>query len=306
MPSVIAVNIWKGIPFYTMLLLAGLKAIDREQYEAAEVDGADAVARFRHITLPGLKYVIIVTVLLSTISTFNTFGLVYLMTGGGPGGATRLYSILAYEKAIVGLRFGPGAATAFSMAPVLALFILVLARFMRHDPASRTDETRVDRAFGWVGSGLGVVLDLIFWPFEQLSRGIVGLFGADQRRASRPADLRLRARSRCSSARSASSWAWSAARAADAAAAVLRAVPVLLDYHHVVQDRSADPAVSVDLLAEPWTLEQFQTLLTKTPYLTLVPQYGDCGGIQHGGLGCARGAGRLRAGAAQVRWAPMR
>ncbi|MEP7189649.1 MAG: sugar ABC transporter permease, partial [Roseiflexaceae bacterium] len=128
MPSVIAVNIWKGIPFYTLLLLAGLKAIDREQYEAAEVDGADAVKRFRHITLPGLKYVLIVTVLLSTISTFNTFGLVYLMTGGGPGGATRLYSILAYEKAIVGLRFGPGAATAFSLAPVLALFILVLAR----------------------------------------------------------------------------------------------------------------------------------------------------------------------------------
>src|SRR6185295_6276406 len=55
-----------------------------------------------------------------------TFGLVYLMTGGGPGGATRLYSILAYERAIVGLRFGPGAAVAFSMAPVLAIFILLL------------------------------------------------------------------------------------------------------------------------------------------------------------------------------------
>src|SRR6266496_5743794 len=131
MPSVIAVNIWKGIPFYTILLLAGLKAIDRELYEAAEVDGADAVKRFRHITLPGLKYVILVTVLLSTISTFNTFGLVYLMTGGGPGGATRLYSILAYEKAIVGLRFGPGAATAFSMAPIMALIIFILARVMQ-------------------------------------------------------------------------------------------------------------------------------------------------------------------------------
>src|SRR6185503_13833113 len=127
MPSVIAVNIWKGIPFFTMLLLAGLKAIDRELYEAAEVDGASGVDQFRHITLPGLKYVIAVTVLLSTIMTFNTFGLVYLMTGGGPGGATRLYSILAYEKAILGLRFGPGAAVAFSMAPALALVILVLA-----------------------------------------------------------------------------------------------------------------------------------------------------------------------------------
>ena len=117
MPSVIAVNVWKGIPFYTILLLAGLKAIDREQYEAAEVDGAGPIQRFRHITLPGLRYVIAVTVLLSTIMTFNTFGLIYLMTGGGPGGATRVYAILAYEKAILGLRFGPGAATAFSAAP---------------------------------------------------------------------------------------------------------------------------------------------------------------------------------------------
>src|SRR5262245_56012560 len=151
MPSVISVNIWKGIPFYTILLLAGLKAIDQEQYEAAEVDGANVIDRFRHITLPGLKYVILVTVLLSTISTFNTFGLVYLMTGGGPGGATRLYSILAYERAIVGLRFGPGAAVAFSMAPVLALVILLLARFMRRDAAVRDNETGVDRALAWAG-----------------------------------------------------------------------------------------------------------------------------------------------------------
>ena len=57
---------------------------------------------------PACATCIIVTLLLSTISTFNTFGLIYLMTGGGPGGATRLYSILAYEKAIIGLRFGPG------------------------------------------------------------------------------------------------------------------------------------------------------------------------------------------------------
>src|SRR5262249_46022333 len=128
----------------------------------AEVDGADVIARFRHITLPGLKYVFLVTVLLSTISTFNTFGLVYLMTGGGPGGATRLYSILAYERAIVGLRFGPGAPWAFSMAPVLAIFILLLARFMRRDLAARTNDTAVDRAFAWAGRwivpALGVAL----------------------------------------------------------------------------------------------------------------------------------------------------
>ncbi|HRC76983.1 MAG TPA: sugar ABC transporter permease, partial [Kouleothrix sp.] len=169
MPSVISVNIWKGIPFYTILLLAGLKAIDRELYEAAEVDGADALKRFRHITLPGLKYVIVVTLLLSTISTFNTFGLVYLMTGGGPGGATRLFSILAYERAIIGLRFGPGAAVALSMAPVLGVFIVVLARFMRQDPAGRERESALDRALDWVGRGVGLLLDLLFLPLEWLA-----------------------------------------------------------------------------------------------------------------------------------------
>ena len=81
-------------------------------YEAAEVDGANAVQRFRHVTLPGLRYVIIVSLLLSFISTFNQFGLIFLMTGGGPSGATQLYSILAYEKAIGSLQYGPGSAIA--------------------------------------------------------------------------------------------------------------------------------------------------------------------------------------------------
>ena len=130
MGSVIAVNIWKGIPFYVLLFLSGLKAIDREQLEAAEVDGANAVQRFRHVTLPGMRYVIVVTLLLSFISTFNQFGLPFLMTNGGPSGATKLYSILAYEKAIGSLQYGPGIAVAFSVAPLMALLIWLLARFM--------------------------------------------------------------------------------------------------------------------------------------------------------------------------------
>jgi multiple sugar transport system permease protein len=266
MPSVIAVNIWKGIPFYTLLLLAGLKAIDREQYEAAEVDGANAISRFRHITLPSLKYVILVTVLLSTISTFNTFGLVYLMTGGGPGGATRLYSILAYEKAIVGLRFGPGAATAFSMAPALALVILVLARFMRHDPASRTDETRVDRAFGWVGSGLSAVLDLIFWPVEQLAQGFSRLFSmlSAPFKASRSANTRAQPLLKRTQR--------------EQLGVVLRMLLmlpllffVLFPFYWIIitsfkTDLQIQQYTSI-FWPEPWTLGQFQTLLTKTPYL---------------------------------------
>lgn len=168
MPSVIAVNVWKGIPFYTILLLAGLKAIDREQLEAAEVDGANAIQRFRHITLPSLRYVIIVTLLLSTINTFNTFGLIYLMTGGGPGGATRLFSILAYEKAIVGLRFGPGVATAFIMAPVMAVFIFLLARIMRPEGGNTGQQkaSRLDGIAAVFGRLLNFLLDLLFFPVE--------------------------------------------------------------------------------------------------------------------------------------------
>src|SRR4051812_44713598 len=99
LPSVIMVNVWSGIPFFVLLFLAGLKAIDRELYDAAAVDGATAWRRFLHVTLPGVRYVIIVATLLSTIFTFNSFTLTFLLPGGGPGGATRLYAILAYEYA---------------------------------------------------------------------------------------------------------------------------------------------------------------------------------------------------------------
>src|SRR5690606_902984 len=141
MGSVIAVNVWKGIPFFTLLLLAGLKAIDNEQLEAAEVDGANSVQRFRYVTLPGLKYVVMVVLLLSFISTFNQFGLIYLMTNGGPSGATKLYSILAYEKAIGSLQYGPGSAIALSVAPLMAILIALLAKFLRQDDREAKPES---------------------------------------------------------------------------------------------------------------------------------------------------------------------
>ena len=175
MPSVIAVNVWKGIPFYTLLLLAGLKAIDQELLQAAEVDGANVFQRFRHVTLPGLKYVIIVVLLLSFISTFNQFGLIFLMTGGGPSGATRLYSILAYEKAIGSLQYGPGSAIALSVAPLMAVIIWLLAKFMRHDEnAARVsrEPSFGDRLLKLSGRVFGALLDLVFLPFELMFRGL--------------------------------------------------------------------------------------------------------------------------------------
>ena len=137
MPSVIMVNVWKGIPFFTVNFLAGLKAIDSGLYEAAMVDGASAWQRFIHVTLPGLRYVVIVTTLLSSIWTFNNFDLIWLMTQGGPGNATAPYVLVAYTKAIQQLQFGPGAASTLVVLPVVAVLVVLLVRVMRSDDRLR-------------------------------------------------------------------------------------------------------------------------------------------------------------------------
>ncbi|MCC6615155.1 MAG: ABC transporter permease subunit [Anaerolineae bacterium] len=262
MPSVIAVNVWKGIPFYVLLLLAGLKAIDREQYEAAEVDGADAVQRFRHITLPSLRYVIIVTLLLSFISTFNTFGLIYLMTGGGPGGATRVYSILAYEKAIISLRFGPGAAVAFSMAPLLFLLIFILARVMRRDPgmAVSKKESLFDRMLGSIGRWLGALLDLIFLPFEWVAQVLGSLMHLilPPDKSGQP---RLTRSQRGSMG---------------VAARLLLLIPFMIFvlfpfYWILITSFKGTPQIQqMDSVfwPNPWTTEQYRSLLFDTPFVT--------------------------------------
>jgi multiple sugar transport system permease protein len=133
MPSVILVNVWKGIPFFTVTFLAGLKAIDSHLYEAAMVDGASPWQRFRHITLPGLRHVMVVTVLLSSIWTFNNFDLIWLMTQGGPGDATAPYVMVAYSKAIQQLQLGAGAAVTLVMLPIIAILVVVLVRMMRRN-----------------------------------------------------------------------------------------------------------------------------------------------------------------------------
>lgn len=163
LPSVIAVNVWKGVPFFTIVLLAGLKALDSELLDAAAVDGAGAWRRFVDIILPGLRYVIIVGCLLSLIWTLNAFGQVFLLTGGGPGGATRLFSILAYEFAIAGLRYSAGVAVAMSIVPALLLLIIILGRYMQGDPDA-TDER---------GNPLNRLGALLSWPFAIVLKGLL-------------------------------------------------------------------------------------------------------------------------------------
>ena len=131
MASVIGVNIWRGFPFFGISFLAGMKAIPGELYEAAAVDGATALQRFRHVTLPGVKNILIIVVLLSTIWTFNDFQIVYILTKGGPGGATQVLPVFTYEIAFGAQRLGEAIAVALYMLPALAAVIIVLARYMR-------------------------------------------------------------------------------------------------------------------------------------------------------------------------------
>jgi multiple sugar transport system permease protein len=164
MPSVILVNVWKGIPFFTVTFLAGLKAIDNDLHEAAMVDGASPWHRFVYVTLPGLRHVMIVTTLLSSIWTFNNFDLIWLMTQGGPGDATAPYVLVAYSKAIQQLQFGAGAAVTLVMLPVIGVLVLALVRMMRDEPrgAGAVDRSRLTsrqrRALPWVVLAVAAVL----------------------------------------------------------------------------------------------------------------------------------------------------
>jgi ABC-type sugar transport system permease subunit len=135
MAAVIFVNIWRGFPFFGISFLAGMKAIPGELYEAAAVDGANAFQRFVHVTLPGLRNIVIIVVLLSTIWTFNDFAIVYILTKGGPGGATMVLPVFTYEMAFGAQRLGDAIAVALYMLPPLAIVIIVLARYMRRGHA---------------------------------------------------------------------------------------------------------------------------------------------------------------------------
>jgi multiple sugar transport system permease protein len=129
--SVIAVVIWQGTPFYTMMFLAGMQAIPSEQYEAAAMDGASAVQRFFFITVPSLKPVIIITTLLSTIWTANSINIVFALTRGGPANATMTFPMLAYEIGIDGARqLGTAAAVSVMFFPIFIVAIFFLTKRM--------------------------------------------------------------------------------------------------------------------------------------------------------------------------------
>jgi multiple sugar transport system permease protein len=130
MTAVIVANWWRAFPFFGVSFLAGMQSIPRELYEAASVDGAGATRRFWHITLPGLKHVMIVTTLLSFILTINDFNIVYVMTRGGPGTATQIFATYSYEVAFNQLRWGRGVTISIYLVPLLVIGIVLISRYL--------------------------------------------------------------------------------------------------------------------------------------------------------------------------------
>jgi len=122
--STITANVWRGVPFVAICLLAGLQTISPALYEAAAIDGATPWQKFRNITLPMLSPIIAVVMTFSVLFTFTDFQLIWVLTRGGPINATHLMATLSFQRAIPGGALGEGAAIAISMIPFLLAAIL--------------------------------------------------------------------------------------------------------------------------------------------------------------------------------------
>lgn len=129
--SVQMVNIWRGIPFFGISLLAGLQSIPQELYEAADIDGASAWSKFWNVTFPLLMPVTAVVTLFSIVQTFADFQIVYVLTRGGPINSTHLFATLTHQTAILAGRLGEGAAVSLFMFPVLVIAVVLQLRYLQ-------------------------------------------------------------------------------------------------------------------------------------------------------------------------------
>jgi multiple sugar transport system permease protein len=129
--AVVLVNVWCGLPFFAINFLAGLVTIPSELYEAARVDGAGAVARFRSVTLPLLRPVLATVLLFSVVITSSDFATVFVLTRGGPVNATQILATLSFKLGLATGDLGQAAAISLYLVPVLALATYVQVRLMR-------------------------------------------------------------------------------------------------------------------------------------------------------------------------------
>ncbi|MEV6301201.1 ABC transporter permease subunit [Actinoplanes sp. NPDC051861] len=257
MPSVILVNVWKGIPFFTVCFLAGLKAIPADQYEAATIDGASPWQRFVHVTLPGLRHVMTVTVTLSSIWTFNNFDLIWLLTQGGPGDVTAPYVLVAYSKAILQLQYGAGAAVTLVMLPIIGVLVFFLVRLLRQETGNEqprwTGPTR--RALPWAATAL--VTGLLFWASPEIfwKAAVILLVASVVVRLILAIPVRRGSRA-------------SSVGSGVALAGLLAFVLFPMYWIAVTAFKSESQVVMrvSDLWPAPWTLEQFGGLFTNQPF----------------------------------------
>jgi multiple sugar transport system permease protein len=129
--TVVLVDIWHQVSFMIVLLLAGLSALPREPYEAARMDGASTMQAFVHVTLPLMRPVIVVTLLIRLIFAVKTFDLVFIMTRGGPGTSTDLISYFIYRSAFFGLNIGQASAISVLLLVIVLALTAYLYRYMR-------------------------------------------------------------------------------------------------------------------------------------------------------------------------------
>jgi ABC-type sugar transport system permease subunit len=132
MASVIFATIWRGFPFWAIMFLAALQAVPKELYEAAAVDGANAWHRFKNISLPGIRPVVLIVFMLSTINTINSFEAIWLTTAGGPSDATVILPVFAY-RGLAAFQIGESAAAALSMVPIAIVITVFLLNKLKKD-----------------------------------------------------------------------------------------------------------------------------------------------------------------------------
>ncbi len=133
MASVCLANVWRGIPFFGISILAGLQAVPQELHEAAAIDGAGIWHRFWNVTMPVIRGVVLITTLFSIIWTFADFQLIYVLTKGGPANSTHIFGTYAYQIGLNAIQLGQGAAIALTMFPLLAIVATTLLVYLRRE-----------------------------------------------------------------------------------------------------------------------------------------------------------------------------
>lgn len=132
MLSVITALVWRGFPFWVITFLAALQTVPKDLYEAAALDGASAWQRFLHVSFPGIRHIVLVVILVSTIGTTNNFEGIWLLTGGGPSNSTMTFPVYAYYS-LQNLNIGEAAAVGVAMLPAFAMLAFVIVILLKQD-----------------------------------------------------------------------------------------------------------------------------------------------------------------------------